>query len=744
MKKGLTATQLKLIAIVAMVIDHTAWGFVEMFSVQGQVMHVLGRLTIPIMCFFVAEGYRKTSNLRKYVERMVLFSIVTMVPFYLFFGDEYGYRQNFFFDLTLALLALIVADSKKLNKAVKVLLLVVVIATSAIIGGWPVFPIMLVLSYYYAKSFKQICFCVAGSVVAVEATLIPIILLNQKYGFSPQYAHWKWYEWLYFFGFILALPLLKQYNGERGKYPIGRYFFFYFYPAHFMVLWSVKQTLAGNLYDVYFALHIIVLLLIMVIGVKVLQYRPSRAQLAASMMAASGGVYVLGFVLEILTDSPDVAYAGVVIEYFGEVLVFLAFYWFISELCHVKASRNFYAVAGMFSLVIMYLLFTTRENHLFYRSIGIDKSGPFHKLALEYGPGFWLFFAYMVLVCGACLIISVKSALQSSGIERKRIYYVLCAMVCPWLAIGLKATGLTGGYEISVLGVLGCICFIYLALFKYGYFDSLQLAGENALHQVDEGIIVVDTMNRILYVNQKMQEIFPNIQTNDHIDKYEMVFQMLQGKKKEFLEKDRYYEVSVIPLIESDFIQGHMICVRDMTQQHKHLEEAERFAQGDALTGLYNRAYFKTIFGEMQKEKTPGYVLMIDADNFKRVNDTYGHGVGDEVLVTIADSLKTFQAKNNLFCRIGGDEFCAFLALPRDKEKIEQIGQELMKDFAQRLEQMNMGGQTSISIGAAYFDGSIPEGMTAQEQLSAVYRLADVALYQSKNAGKGICRIYEE
>lgn len=64
MKKGLNASILKLIAIITMVIDHISWGFFDLYSWQGYMLHIIGRLTIPIMCFFIAEGFRKTHNLK--------------------------------------------------------------------------------------------------------------------------------------------------------------------------------------------------------------------------------------------------------------------------------------------------------------------------------------------------------------------------------------------------------------------------------------------------------------------------------------------------------------------------------------------------------------------------------------------------------------------------------------------------------------------------------------------------------
>ena len=88
MKISFNREQLKLIAICSMVIDHIAWGFVDFYSPLGQFLHILGRLTIPIMCFFIAEGYRKTSSLPKYIERMITFGICAIIPFYIFFHEE--------------------------------------------------------------------------------------------------------------------------------------------------------------------------------------------------------------------------------------------------------------------------------------------------------------------------------------------------------------------------------------------------------------------------------------------------------------------------------------------------------------------------------------------------------------------------------------------------------------------------------------------------------------------------------
>ena len=85
--KGLSGTTIKFIAIAAMLIDHIAWAFVPTYSVFGQIMHVIGRITASIMCFFVAEGYYYTKNVKKYVLRLAIFALISHVPF-IFFETE--------------------------------------------------------------------------------------------------------------------------------------------------------------------------------------------------------------------------------------------------------------------------------------------------------------------------------------------------------------------------------------------------------------------------------------------------------------------------------------------------------------------------------------------------------------------------------------------------------------------------------------------------------------------------------
>ena len=182
--KGLNRTQLKLIAIIAMVVDHTAWGFVEAMTPLGQIMHIIGRLTLPTMCFFVAEGFRHTSNKKNYLGRMAFFAAVTIIPFYVFFHETYDYRQNIIFDLMLGLLMLMVLESRKLVKWQKVVFAILLFVVSAVIGGWVIVPILFILAFYYGKDFKTQAKWVCAITITLVTFLVIATNLNQIYHFQ--------------------------------------------------------------------------------------------------------------------------------------------------------------------------------------------------------------------------------------------------------------------------------------------------------------------------------------------------------------------------------------------------------------------------------------------------------------------------------------------------------------------------------------------------------------------------------
>lgn len=240
--KKLTANQLKLIAIMAMLIDHIAIVLFPNQSVLGQIMHTIGRITMPIMCYFIAEGYHKTSNVKKYALRLLTFAIICHYPFFFFatgiapisFGENIRIQIQFptsvIFTLFLGLLALIIWNNEKIKKYMK-LIIIFGICIISTIGDWGYIAVLwiLVFGINYGNFKNQV---IGFSIVSMILISTPILrLLNIYDGI--------WWEQVYQFGVLLSIPLLSQYNGNLGKYK-SKWVFYIFYPLHLLVLGYLK------------------------------------------------------------------------------------------------------------------------------------------------------------------------------------------------------------------------------------------------------------------------------------------------------------------------------------------------------------------------------------------------------------------------------------------------------------------------------------------------------------------------
>ncbi|MBO5278809.1 MAG: diguanylate cyclase [Lachnospiraceae bacterium] len=735
--EGLNKTQLKIIAIIAMVCDHLAWGFLDFYTPGAQLLHVIGRLTIPIMCFFIAEGYRKTSSLKRYIGRMVIFWLITIIPFYLFFHEEYVYRQNIILDMLFGLLAITVLE-KEQARWKKLLFMSGIVLASMVIGGWPIMPMLYILIFYYKKDFRQQAKWFCGLTVVLEIFLMAAIGLNQKYHFA--HYDWIWYDKLYLLGFMLALPLLRLYNGEKGGRKGMKYFFYLFYPVHFLILTALKLFAeAGMMYPFYVGLQILVMVLTMWIAVKTARFRASKAQTAMVSLCCFALMYMFGFLTEITNRELSAVCLAVQLEYFGECMLIMSGTWFVGEFFDRRIPKWLYCLEGVVSWITISGVMTMRRNQFFYRSVSIDYSGMSPRLILEYGPGFYLFSAYLALVCMVAVILGIKLLKNSCGVEKKRTFYLLAAVICPWLSNVLRWTGITGGYEISSVGILGTIIFIAISLLKCGYFDSMQLATENALNHGNEGIMVVSLNHRIQFFNRAIKEIFPKVEDNRDAYRIKGLKEILQGEQNTLEVQDKIYETRVEPLEEMGYVQGYMLWVIDMTEHYNYLKEVESSARTDALTGLLDRKYFETCVSEEICLKGAGCMVMLDLDNFKMINDTLGHRAGDDVLRAMADILREAMAvlpEKCYICRIGGDEFIVFCGGLTDKKKISERAQWIIREYKLRMKTMVPGINTSVSIGVSLLREH------ENRSIAELHQNADKALYLSKNKGKDTYQFY--
>ncbi|MBE5858821.1 MAG: diguanylate cyclase [Butyrivibrio sp.] len=737
--KGLNKSDLQLIAIIAMVIDHTAWGFVEFMSPLGQTMHIFGRLTLPIMCFFIAEGFRRTSNLTKYIYRLMSFSLVSIIPFYMFFHEEYFYRQNILFDELLALLALSIAEHKNMGKALKTLLIAIIIAVSFAIGGWVLLPIIYTFIFYYGKDFKQKATLFTIFTVVFCIILSGLIVLNQHIHFSRY--NWTVSERLYLLGFILALIPLYFYNGQKGNVPFGkRYFFYVFYPFHFLVLLAIKYcTNDPTPQGIYIAIHVIALFIGLFMLLYTISLHSSRAQMTVTFFMVSANMYIFGFLAEITTTQLDGVYTATKVQYFAECLIFLSITMSMQELCHTRIPHPIYAAEAIVSIFVMYCMFTYKQNGLMYKKVTISHDGPFPKMHVEgYGIAFYLFLIYAALVCIYMVYIGIKTSVQGDSLTRKRLRGLLFAMLVMWVPVILKFLGLTAGYEFPVLGIPFAAAFVTLTLSKYSYLDSVTLDFSNAVRRGKEGILVVDKNYKVLYKNEWIIKLFGEMNRFDDTYQNPVLKEIFNGNLQILNKDEKTYEIRVEPLVESGHETGKILWIIDLTEHYQYLSSIEESASKDSLTGIYNRGWFEEQINSIISQRRLGAFFMLDLDNFKGVNDNYGHQAGDEVLTSLSAVIQkvTQESRDNQLIsgRIGGDEFCLFIVGMTDKGNLSALANKLISYFDLELDKTNLGRITSISMGISILDKKTLQEADLSYEL--LYKRADDALYLAKEKGK--------
>lgn len=198
-------------------------------------------------------------------------------------------------------------------------------------------------------------------------------------------------------------------------------------------------------------------------------------------------------------------------------------------------------------------------------------------------------------------------------------------------------------------------------------------------------------------------------------------------------------EIIQISLVEG--AMAIMLIALSMTGTERYRRERQiaRLAARDPLTALYNRRALEVraprLLGAVSARQ-PGALLLIDIDNFKLVNDLYGHTAGDRLLVTLSELIRAQLPEGALVARLGGDEFVILLN-SASSAKVVGLGDALRKQFQEAAEQAFVTPEpVTLSIGASLFD-------QPPASLASLIEQGDSALYESKRSGRDRIRLVD-
>ena len=280
--------------------------------------------------------------------------------------------------------------------------------------------------------------------------------------------------------------------------------------------------------------------------------------------------------------------------------------------------------------------------------------------------------------------------------------------------------------------------------------DIVSLKSIKSMLSGDYKVIAVNSAEDALeYLKGEIPDLILLDIMMPEIDGFEMMERLSSDKRTEDIpvifitaDEDKDKELQGLTLGAMDFVtkpfEPRIVLSRIekvlRIEGLRHSLECEAYR--DSLTGLWNRKYaVDKVNAVLASPGARGVAFMVDIDNFKGINDTYGHVFGDEVLVKISHVLTDIVRLNDIACRMGGDEFFLYFDGINAIDKIEGIAERLINSLNHNIKYPNstQGVGGSIGIAMAPADGT---------SFDSLYTNADMALYAAKKDGKNIYRFF--
>ena len=267
------------------------------------------------------------------------------------------------------------------------------------------------------------------------------------------------------------------------------------------------------------------------------------------------------------------------------------------------------------------------------------------------------------------------------------------------------------------------------------------------IENISDAVIIYDRAFNIVDVNKAFQRITQNsrkemIGKSISFTQYPKTF--TTDVKKHLITKGSWYgeieskrdngetyltDLNIDVILDENRSISHFVGVfSDITKRKETEAELRKLANSDTLTGLPNRSYFQTNQTLLVRKKVPHALLVFDLDNFKKINDSMGHEVGDVLLCQVAKRMRAVGRKQDTVYRLGGDEFSIIIENTNDIHTITSIAKEVLTTIAQPLKLKNQEVVLFSSLGIVLYP---EDGFSPQELL----KNADTAMYHAKNNG---------
>lgn len=503
-----------------------------------------------------------------------------------------------------------------------------------------------------------------------------------------------------------------------------------------------------------FILSAAIIMILMVITWHRRHFASGRAFLLLMLCALA---WTINFTLEIAAESQSLKMLFAKFQFIA--ITFLPLAWLNLTLIYTgrARSRKGWFLLSVIPVMTNIMVWLVPQPNWFWRYPKLVLAGA-PLLIMDYDYGFWFYFVhvpYSQILIIAALITLIRIYFKIHSIYRHQIILIIIAILFPMVTDIFYVLGYSPiEYFNFTTAVFSLSCLIIgWALLRHSFLDLLPMARDVVVENMDDGVLVLDIRKRLVDVNpaamsitgiscrdvgRPMGEIGPNLisETIDDISR-------LEKKQREVTlgdgEQARVFDLR-LSLVKDQIGQalGWVVTMRDCTERANLFKQIRKQAIFDDLTGIFNRRHFielgeKELSRMKRNPQSSISAIMIDIDDFKSINDLYGHGMGDKVLVIFTEQCRESIRPYDIFGRLGGDEFA--IILPNvTREQADGVVERLHKTI-KKMRVTNIR-QDDIAITASIGVASFENTDLSEIQLDRLLHLADEAMYASKKQEK--------
>jgi diguanylate cyclase (GGDEF)-like protein/PAS domain S-box-containing protein len=474
---------------------------------------------------------------------------------------------------------------------------------------------------------------------------------------------------------------------------------------------------------------------------------------------AATAIYCFAYAFSLTSSTLEQLRFWSVMQYFGMPFAPPFGLLFVMRYLGYRLSRL--RVAAMLAIPAMALISnaTNEWHHLHYKQYNVHEllGAPYNDI--EVGPTYIIMGCYILVCFLASYYMLISRWMDTARPYRQQIVSLFVAQMIPMTTSFLYLIGVTpeGIDPVPMVTGLSSIL-MWWTIESSRLLTIIPIAKETIFHSISDGVIVLDESGKLVEYNESCRRMFPRMDRSMFGQSLNAVWFAMFGMNdsmpvlnagQQEIEvvssgsADKVYRVRVSPLRQNEKSSqtGTVMIISDITEMKMMQQKLEQHAYFDELTQICNRrAFFQRCEEEYAKAKrgdVPITTILFDIDNFKKVNDTYGHNAGDQVLVHVADTIRSSIKEDMLFARYGGEEFVLALF-----GKSAAYGKMFAESLRQRIASrpLVMNGtviRVTSSFGVAEATGD------EQETLQKLLHCSDEALYAAKRGGRNQVCVYE-